>query len=232
MIIEEYLPLVRLVAERIHRRLPPGMDLEALVQAGVAGLVAVAEQSRTRRGGIFHGYRIQGEIEMYLRSLDWVSHAVRAWGRRVVNARRDLAASLHREATVAEICAKLGVTAEEYQRTNTSREAITLLRREELTCDSEAEWASARQRFITHPSDDPLRFLRDPAFVGALSEAVSRLAERDRLVVALAHYEELTAKEIGDILNLSEEQVCDIEHEIAARLREALIGESNTINRV
>jgi len=109
-LVEAFLPLVRLIAERIHRRLPPGMDLESLVQAGVMGLLEALDRYNPDRGA-FHTYaryRIQGEIMEYLRSLDWASRSIRAWGRKAAAARSRLTGRLGREASAEEMASELG----------------------------------------------------------------------------------------------------------------------------
>ena len=100
-IVDAYLPLVRLVAERIHRRLPPGIDVSSLIHSGIVGLLEALQRYDSKRGVAFQTYaryRIQGEIIEYLRSLDWVSRSVRAWGRRVSAARTRLTGKFGREA--------------------------------------------------------------------------------------------------------------------------------------
>ena len=91
-IVEVFLPLVRLVAERIHRRLPAGMDLESLVQAGVMGLLEAIDRYNPERGTFqtYARYRVRGEIMEYLRSLDWAGRSLRAWGRKATAARERL----------------------------------------------------------------------------------------------------------------------------------------------
>src|SRR5919106_7037837 len=93
-ILAKYLPLVRFVAEKIHRRLPPGVDLESLIHSGVVGLLEALDRYDPKRGvefEIYARYRIQGEIMQCLRSLDWVSRSVRSWGRKIEAARAKLA---------------------------------------------------------------------------------------------------------------------------------------------
>ena len=105
-LISRYLPLVRYVAEKIHRRLPPGVDLESLVHSGVVGLLEALERYDPRRGvdfEIYARYRIQGEVMQCLRSLDWVSRSVRAWGRKIEAARTRLAGKLVREPSAEEM---------------------------------------------------------------------------------------------------------------------------------
>ena len=84
--VTRYLPLVRFVAEKVHRRLPPGVDLESLVHSGVVGLLEALKRYDPKRGvdfEVYARYRIQGEVMQCLRSLDWVSRSVRSWGRKI-----------------------------------------------------------------------------------------------------------------------------------------------------
>jgi len=101
--VETYLPLVRTVAEKVHRRLPPGVDLTSLIHSGIVGLLEALGRFDPTRGVAFEvyaRYRIQGEVMQCLRSLDWASRSVRSWGRKVEVARGRLAGQLSRAPTV------------------------------------------------------------------------------------------------------------------------------------
>lgn len=235
--IEAYLPQVRLVAERTHRRLPPGIDLESLVHAGVMGLLDALQRYDPRRGVAFHAYaryRIQGEITEYLRSLDWVSRSVRAWGRKVAAVRDLLARRLGREATAQEIAAELGISLQEYYRIDQQISEGAILSLEDLAITSEEDWRKAEEYFARHPfvdplvllekTDDPLAWVEGKDLVEKLTAAIATLPERERLVVTLYYHEELTFREIGEILDLSEGRICQLHAQAVARLRRALAG--------
>lgn len=235
--IEAYLPQVRLVAERTHRRLPPGIDLESLVHAGVMGLLEAVQRYDPRRGVAFHAYaryRIQGEIMEYLRSLDWVSRSVRAWGRKVTAVRELLAGRLGREATAQEVAAELGISLQEYYRIDQKVNEGAILSLEELAIPAEEDWHRAEEHFARHRFVDPLTLLEkacDPLawvegkdLVEKLTAAIASLPERERLVVTLYYHEELTFREIGEILDLSEGRICQLHAQAVARLRRALAG--------
>jgi RNA polymerase sigma factor FliA len=117
--VETYLPLVRMVAEKIHRRLPPGVDLTSLVHSGIVGLLEALGRFDPTRGVAFEvyaRYRIEGEVMQCLRSLDWASRSVRSWGRKVEAARGRLAGQLSRAPTVEEMAGELNIPLEEYYR--------------------------------------------------------------------------------------------------------------------
>jgi len=223
--IEAYLPLVRLVAERIHRRLPPGVDLESLIHSGIVGLLEALERYDPRRGVEFQAYaryRIQGEVMEYLRSLDWVSRSVRAWGRRVSATRNSLTGRLSREATAEEMAVELNVPLEEYYRIDQKVSEATLLSLEDLSIASEEEWKKTQEEFSHYPFQDPLALLEGKDLVEKLTSAIEELPERERLVVTLYYYEELTLREIGEILGLSEGRICQIHTQAVSRLQQAL----------
>ena len=231
MMVEEHLPLVRLVAERIHYRLPPGVDLEALIHAGVLGLVHATQHMNDHHPVLFSSYvryRVQAEIVSYLRSLDWVSHAIRTWGRQVANARKQFAEHHQREATVEELAAMLGVSTEEYRRSCQQGGEAVLLNLEELSLASDEEWQRARDEFTAYPSRDPLLLLHNTDTVDTVSSALQELTEQERIVISLSYYEELTPREIGEILHLPEAQVRQRLYHGILSLRRILQGNSRS----
>src|SRR5262249_13094760 len=226
-LVEAFLPLVRLIAERIHRRLPPGMDLESLVQAGVMGLLEALDRYDPARGA-FHPYaryRIQGEIMEYLRSLDWASRSVRAWGRKAAAARTRLTGRLGREASAEEMAAELGVSLRQYYRADRKLNDAVVLNLDDVSVASEKEWETAREEFGQRAGQDPLTLLENKNLVGKLTAAIEELSERERLVVTLYYHEELTLREIGEILNLTEGRISQIHGQALSRLRQSLGGE-------
>jgi RNA polymerase sigma factor for flagellar operon FliA len=224
-IVDAYLPLVRLVAERIHRRLPPGIDVGSLIHSGIVGLLEALQRYDPKRGVAFQTYaryRIQGEIMEYLRSLDWVSRSVRAWGRRVSAARTRLTGKFGREASPEEMAKELGVSLDEYYRVDQKVSDSTLLSLEDLSAASEEEWRRAQEKFANNPFQDPLVCVEGKDLVEKLTSAIDTLPERERLVVSLYYHEELTLREIGEMLGLTEGRICQIHSQAVSRLRQAL----------
>lgn len=224
-ILEAHMPLVRLVAERIHRRLPPGVDLGSLIHSGIVGLLEALQRYDSRRGVAFQTYaryRIQGEIMEYLRSLDWVSRSVRAWGRKMAIARTRLAGRLGREASPEEMATELGVPLSEYYRVDQKVSEATLLSLEDLTPASEEEWKKAQEEFCQRSFQDPFVSVEGKELVEKLAAAIEQLPERERMVVTLYYHEELTLREIGEILDLTEGRICQIHTQAVSRLQETL----------
>ena len=223
--IAQYLPLVRFVAEKVHRRLPPGVDLESLVHSGVVGLLEALDRFDPKRGvefEVYARYRIQGEVMQCLRSLDWVSRSVRSWGRKLEAARAKLAGQFVREPTAEEMAKELEIPLESYFRFDQQVNDATLLSLDDLAIAAEAEWDGAHQKFFQTTFIDPLSFVENKELIEKLALAVDGLPERERLVVTLYFHEELTLREIGEILNLSEGRICQIFAQAVGRLRGVL----------
>jgi RNA polymerase sigma factor for flagellar operon FliA len=224
-LVNRYLPLVRFVAEKVHRRLPPGVDLEPLIQSGVVGLLEALKRYDPKRGvdfEVFARYRIQGEVMQCLRSLDWVSRSVRAWGRKIEAARARLAGELVREPSAEELARALEIPLETFYRVDQQLNDATLLSLEDLSVSSESEWERSQEKQSYSGFIDPLSFVESKDMVEKLASAVEELPERERMVVTLYYHEELTLREIGEILDLSEGRICQIFGQAVARLRVTL----------
>jgi RNA polymerase sigma factor FliA len=223
--ITKYLPLVRFVSERIHRRLPPGVDLESLIHSGVIGLLEALERFDPKRGvefEVYARYRIHGEVMQCLRSLDWVSRSVRSWGRKIEAVRAKLAGRFIREPSAEEMSKELEIPLETYFRLDQQVNEATLLSLDDLVVASEAEWKETHQKFTQNTNLDPLIFVENKDLVDKLAAAVDGLPERERVVVTLYYHEELTLREIGEVLDLTEGRICQIFAQAVGRLRGAL----------
>jgi RNA polymerase sigma factor for flagellar operon FliA len=223
--IEKYLPLVRFVAEKVHRRLPPGVDLESLIHSGVIGLLEALERFDPKRCvefEVFARYRIHGEVMQCLRSLDWVSRSVRSWGRKIEVARLKLAGKLVREPSAEEMAQELEIPLETYFRLDQQINDSNLLSLEDFSRVSELDWEETQENFSHNPFVDPLTFVENKDLLAKLAGAVEILPERERMIVTLYYHEELTLREIGQVLNLSEGRICQIFKQIVARLRFSL----------
>jgi RNA polymerase sigma factor for flagellar operon FliA len=224
-LVTRYLPLVRFVAEKVHRRLPPGVDLEPLIQSGVVGLLEALKRYDPKRGvdfEVFARYRIQGEVMQCLRSLDWVSRSVRAWGRKIEATRARLAGELVREPSAEELANALEISLETFYRVDQQLNDATLLSLEDLSTSSEHEWERSNEKQPHSSFIDPLSFVESKDMVEKLTSAVEELPHRERMVITLYYHEELTLREIGEILDLSEGRICQIFGQAVARLRLAL----------
>jgi RNA polymerase sigma factor for flagellar operon FliA len=218
--LERFMHLVRYNAERIHTRLPDEVDVEDLVQAGLFGLKDAIESFELDRGVKFETYcasRIRGAILDELRSMDWVPRLVRQRSSKVNQARNRFLLANGRAPTEAELAEMLGADAEEYKKLNRDSRAVGIfsLSRKVVGGDSNRE---------LHEID----VIRDDTQSNPLTEAqrndlrnliTKGLSRAERLIVVLYYFEEMTMKEIGATLDLSESRVSQMHSSILARLK-------------
>lgn len=225
-LLDKYGAFVRQIAQQIHQSLPPGVvDLESLIHSGVVGLLEASQRYDNGRGVAFETYarpRIRGEIMEYLRSLDWVSRSVRWWGRRLANAKSVLTGKLEREALPEELAAELGVTLDRYYEIDRKIDTANLMSLEDVTYSSEESWAKVPVSRSMFSLEDPTLNFESKEFAEQLTAALDGLTERERMIITLYHYEDLTLREIGEIANCSEARICQIHGEGIIKLRQAL----------
>ncbi len=222
-LMEYYLPLVRYNAERIHTKLPDEVDLDDLMSAGLFGLVDAINAFDLERGVKFETYcapRIRGAILDELRSMDWVPRLVRSRSSQVEGARKTLAMQLGRNPTDDEIKAKLNVNDEEFDKIRKDAGAVQTV-------------SLSRKWFETDSNKDvrEIDVLKDGRQVNPLTAVQKRdlkdlvtkgLSRAERLIIILYYYEEMTMKEIGTTLDLSESRVSQMHSSILARLKAQL----------
>jgi RNA polymerase sigma factor for flagellar operon FliA len=222
-ILLEHLPVVRFLARRIHERLPQHVDVEDLVSAGVVGLMDAFTKFDPRKKVQFRSYaqfRIRGAILDSLRTLDWSPRELRRKGRAVEEAIRVLTARLGRPAGEAEVAAEMALSLEEYQQLLGDLKGLEIgtLHVEHNEDSGEEELAYVPGR----PEDDPLfRCLRGE-MEERLTDAIQSLPDRERLVMTLYYYEEMTMREIGLALGVVESRVSQVHASAVVHLRAAL----------
>ncbi|MBI1372971.1 MAG: FliA/WhiG family RNA polymerase sigma factor [Phycisphaera sp.] len=218
--MEKYLPLVKYNAERIHAKLPDEVDVDDLKQAGSFGLMDAIEAYSPERGVKFETYcapRIRGAILDELRSMDWVPRLVRSRTSKVEGARKQLEMELGRAATEQEIAERLGMDMEEYRKIakDVGAASVVSLNRKWYETDSNKD-----VREIDVLSDDRQSDPWSSAAKRDLKDLISKgLSPAERLIVMLYYYEEMTMKEIGATLALSESRVSQMHSSILARLK-------------
>jgi RNA polymerase sigma factor FliA len=219
----EHLPVVRFLARRIHERLPQHVDVEDLVSAGVVGLMDAFTKFDPAKRVQFRSYaqfRIRGAILDSLRTLDWSPRDLRRKGRAVEESVRTLTARLGRPPGEAEIAAEMGLGLEEYQQLLGDLKGLEIgtlhVERNEESGEEELAYVPGR------PEDDPLfRCLRGE-IRERLADAISDLPERERIVMTLYYYEEMTMREIGLALGVVESRVSQVHASAVLHLRAAL----------
>jgi RNA polymerase sigma factor for flagellar operon FliA len=227
-LILTYAPLVKYVAGRLGSGLPAHVDEGDLVSYGLLGLIKAIERYDPDRDIKFETYaiaRIRGAIIDELRALDWVPRSVRSRARQIERAIAELEAKLGRAPTDEEIAAKIGITLDELEEslTDISRSSIAAL--DELwSVSGEGDQVSLLDTIEDPGSVRPAEVFDEAEVKEALADAISRLPEREKLVVTLYYYEELTLREIGEVLGVTESRVSQLHTKAVLRLKSRIIG--------
>jgi RNA polymerase sigma factor for flagellar operon FliA len=222
-VLLEHLPMVRFLARRIHERLPQHVDIEDMVSAGVVGLMDAFSKFDPAKKVQFRSYaqfRIRGAILDSLRTLDWSPRELRRKGRAVEEAIRTLTARLGHAPNEAEVAEEMGLGLEEYQQLLGDLKGLEIgtlhMERNEDSGEEELAYIPGR------PEDDPLfRCLRGE-LEERLTGAIQDLPDRERLVMSLYYYEEMTMREIGLALGVVESRVSQMHASAVVHLRAAL----------
>ncbi|MGO9775272.1 MAG: FliA/WhiG family RNA polymerase sigma factor [Terracidiphilus sp.] len=222
-VLLEHLPIVRFLARRIHERLPQHVDIEDMVSAGVLGLMDAFSKFDPAKKVQFRSYaqfRIRGAILDSLRTLDWSPRELRRKGRAVEEAIRVLTARMGRAPNEAEVAVEMTMELERYQQLLGDLKGLEIgtlhLERNEDSGEEELAYVPGR------PEEDPLfRCLRGE-LEERLAEAIQKLPDRERLVMSLYYYEEMTMREIGLALGVVESRVSQVHASAVVHLRGAL----------
>jgi len=228
-LIVHYSPLVKFVAGRVGAGLPSSVDPGDLVSSGVFGLIDAIERFEPDRGVKFETFaapRIRGAIYDGLRQLDWVPRSVRSRARDVERAISELEAKLGRAPNDEEIAGKLGLTQDELDDslTEISRSSIAAL--DELWT---VQGGTGDQVALIDTIEDthgpaPTTALDRSEMKEMIADSISRLPEREKLVITLYYYEELTLREIGEVLGVTESRVSQLHTKAILRLKARLSG--------
>ncbi|MCH8164967.1 MAG: FliA/WhiG family RNA polymerase sigma factor [Planctomycetes bacterium] len=219
-LIEHYLHLVKSTAERMHMRLPGEVDVEDLMSAGLFGLMDAIDAFDLERGVKFETYctqRVRGAIFDELRAMDWVPRLVRSRTAKIERARKALEMEMGRQPTDQEVCKQLKVSRAEYKKLQKDSKPVNVvsLNRKWFETDSSKD---IREIDVIQDNrqEDPITALHKRDLKLLMTKGLSRA---ERLIVILYYYEEMTMKEIGMTLDLSESRVSQMHSSILARLQ-------------
>ena len=220
VLMENYLHLVRYNAERIHVKLPDEVELDDLMSAGIFGLMDAINAFDLERGVKFETYcapRIRGAILDELRSMDWVPRLVRSRAHKLDTAAKSLEAELGRSPTNNEIAHRLKVSIPEFEKMakDASAVGVVSLSRKWFETDSNKD---VREIDVLEDKRgaDPMREVQRKDLKELMTKGLSRA---ERLIIILYYFEEMTMKEIGLTLDLSESRVSQMHSSILARLK-------------
>lgn len=225
-----FLPVVRYTAERIHTKLPAEVDVEDLVSVGAIGLMDAIDSFDLERGVKFETFcapRIRGAILDELRSMDWVPRLVRSRTAQVEQARRSLEMALGRAPTDDEICERLKLSKDEFAKVKKDAGAVNVvsLTRKYFETDSNKDVCEI-DIFEDTRQVNPFTQVQRADLKDLITKGLSRA---ERLIVVLYYYEQMTMKEIGVTLDLSESRVSQMHSSILARLKAQLQHRSKEI---
>ena len=219
-IMENYLPLVKYTAERVYSKLPDKVEVDDLISAGVFGLRDALEAFDPERGVKFETYctpRIRGAILDELRSMDWVPRLVRSRAHQLENATRTLEAHLGRLPSNDEIADEIKENDIEYERLRRDAYATGVISLNSKYNESDGDKDICEIDIVKDDtSEDPFVEVQKRDLKNLLTKGLTRA---ERLILVLYYYEEMTMKEIGATLDLSESRVSQMHSSIIARLK-------------
>ncbi len=219
-LIERYLPLVRYNGERIWQRLPDGVELDDLISAGVFGLMDAIESFDLARGVKFETYcvpRIRGAMLDELRTMDWVPRLVRSKASKLQEAIKSLQTGLGRPPSDLELAEHMGLSVAEVERLRIEASAVNLVSLNRRWGDAEGNKDVQEIDILEdRRGEDPTRRMQKNDLMRLVTKGLNR---NERLIMLLYYYEELTMKEIGLTLDLSESRVSQMHSSILNRLQ-------------
>jgi RNA polymerase sigma factor FliA len=225
-LIETHLPQVKFMAMRLAAKLPPWVELNDLIGAGVLGLLDAVDKFDSTKGVMFKTYaemRVRGAILDSLRDLDWAPRSMRRRAREVEAAYSHVERT-RGKATEEDVAAVLKLSLAEFQRLLQDLRGLTITGLD----DSEDDHAGVTHQLPADPAPTPLAMYEIEETRKYLTGAIDRLSERERQVVAFYYVEELTMKEIGAVLGVTESRVSQVHTQAVVRLRTTLAAKRMT----
>ncbi len=221
-LIVRHAELVKRIAYHLAGRLPPSVDVDDLIQAGMVGLMEAATNWSMNRGARFETYagiRIRGAMIDALRKLDWAPRSVHRKARAVAAAVREIEQRTGREARDAEVAEHMGLALEDYHKALQDAAVCQLASLEDKVGEDSSNEA------------DPFQDAADEQFQAALGSAIGNLPERERMVMSLYYSDGLNLKEIGAVLEVTESRACQLHGQALTRLRARLTGWREAVER-
>ena len=229
-LVVAYSPLVKYVAGRMGSGLPAHVEESDLISYGLGGLISAIERFDLSREIKFETYaitRIRGAIIDELRTLDWVPRSVRARAREIERVNMKLEAKLQRAPTDEELASDLEMSLSDFHDALLQISNSTIVALDELwnVSDSGGDQVSLLDTLPDRDAPDPQALVDQGEVRDRIADAIAALPEREKLVVALYYYENLTLREIGEVLGVTESRVSQLHTKAVLRLRSKLAGE-------
>lgn len=225
-LILEHTPLIRYVAGRIAMRLPAHIPLEDLMSAGVLGLIDAVDKFDSGKKVKFKTYaefRIRGAILDELRALDWVPRSIRRKSNNLEDILNRLQNRLGRSASDEEVAGELGVSLDEFHRLLDEVKGVNLFSMDEPDSPlAQLDSEQVLEALGNDDTDDPLALLGLSELRKQVAAAINGLPDKEKLVVSLYYYDELTMREIGEVLGYTESRISQMHTKAILRLRARL----------
>jgi RNA polymerase sigma factor for flagellar operon FliA len=218
-LLTEHMPLVKRLAHQMKAKLPPSVEVDDLVQAGMIGLLDAINRYEENHGAQFETYavlRIRGAMLDELRSSDWMPRSTRANMRKVEQAMAALQQQLGRPPSESEVAKSLKLSLADYQDLLGDSGGHQLVYYEDFHDEDGSEGFLDRYAV---DDDDPLKSLLDTDFRQTVIDAIDALPPREKMLMGLYYEEELNLKEIGAVMGVSESRVSQLHTQAVARLR-------------
>jgi RNA polymerase sigma factor for flagellar operon FliA len=223
-LITENLPMVKRIVYRIAAHLPPHVEIDDLMNAGVIGLVQAVDNfdpTLNIKLSTYASIRIRGAVLSELRSRDLLSRTTRQKVREMERVTQDLEQKLGREADDEEVTQAMGLEYDDYFGIK-KMSALSFISLEDVGANSSDERRELLHYLVDGRQSDALSLTRLKEIKAALVEAITKLPEKEKLVISLYYQDDLTMKETGQVLNVTESRVSQIHSKAIRRLRRAL----------
>jgi len=224
-LITEYLPFVKRIVHRMAVNLPATVDVNDLINAGVIGLIQSIDRYDPERDNTlatYASFRIRGAVLSELRSRDVLSRGNRKKVREMQRAWVNLEQRLGREAEDWEVAQELGMSTDEFEDIR-QMSGISFISLDDVDVTSKNDKENLLQQLVSGDAPDALMMTRSKEIRTGLVAAIDGLPEKEKMVVSLYYVDELTLKEIGEVMNLTESRICQIHSGAIIRLRKNLI---------
>lgn len=223
--IQRYAPLVKFIAHRLAMRLPSHISIEDLISAGMVGLIDAISKFDSKKRVKFETYaeyRIRGAMLDELRSLDWVPRSVRQKASHIEKLIERLEKERGRAVKDEEIASAMGLSLRDYYEEMKEIQGISLLDVKGLKKHGALNDEEILQLILDDEENDPYHNFSLKEIKEILAKAIGELSEKEKQIISLYYYEELTLKEIGEVLGLTESRICQLHSSIILKLRAKL----------
>lgn len=224
-LVMQYAPLVKYVAGRLAIMLPRVMDSDDVISSGVLGLIEAIDRFDPTTGVKFETYaisRIRGAILDELRSLDWIPRSARQRSQEIAKAFTRLEEEFGRPPTDEEVARSLGLDMHQYHQASISAAAVVVSLEMPMSSGDDGDGSALVDTIESSQARDPLLHTEEGELLESLAGAIRSLSERERILLSLYYEQELTMKEISQILEVSESRVCQLHGRAVHRLRSQL----------